>query len=138
MKKIFIFLIFLALTLSLFTACNNKKTTELKTGKYTLVLQDNNDISDTMLPCVTLTDEKFIFLYDSLNSYINIGTYIITDELLILTTCDEKYTYCFEIDRDSLFFIADKSDSVGLIDNKSGVQVLDGSEFKLTEYMQQN
>ncbi|QSX05935.1 hypothetical protein JYG23_00250 [Sedimentibacter sp. zth1] len=132
MKKIFVLLIILTLTLSLFTACTNK-ITELKMGKYTLVMQENNEIPDVMLPCITLTDEQFTFVYDSLSSYFNIGTYKITDEILMLTTSDKKYTYSFKIDGDSLIFIEDKSDSVGLIDSKFGVQVLDGSEFKLTE-----
>ncbi len=132
MKKIFVFLIILTLTLSLFTACINK-TTELKMGRYTLVLQENNDNPDVMLPSITLTDKQFTFIYDLLSSYMNIGTYKITDEILILTTGDKKYTYSFKIDGESLIFIEDKSDSVGLIDKRIGVQVIDGSEFKLTK-----
>lgn len=132
MKKIFVLLIILTLTLSLFTACNNK-TTELKMGRYTFVLKEKNEIPDVMLPYITLNDKQFTFFYDSLSSYLNIGTYKITDDILILTTSDEKYTYSFKIDGDSLIFIEDKSDSVGLIDKRLGVQVIDGSEFKLTE-----
>lgn len=132
MKKIFVLLTILTLTLSLFTACNNK-TTELKMGKYTLELQETNEIPDVMLPHITLNDKQFTFFYDSLSSYLNIGTYKITDDILILTTSDKKYTYSFIIDGDSLIFIEDKSDSVGLIDKRLGVQVIDGSEFKLTE-----
>ena len=135
MKKIFVFLIILTLTLSLFTACINK-TTELKMGRYTLVLQENNNNNnntDVMLPSINLTDKQFTFIYDLLSSYMNIGTYEITDEILILTTVDKKYTYSFKIDGESLIFIEDKSDSVGLIDKRIGVQVIDGSVFKLTK-----
>lgn len=129
MKKIFIF--FIILVICFFTACTNK-TTELKIGKYTLV-KENNDIKDTILPSITLTDNQFTFDYDILSSYMNIGTYKIMDEILILTTSDNKYTYSFKINGECLIFIKDKSDSVNLIDKKMGVQIIDGSEFKLTK-----
>ncbi len=131
-EKNICFFIILTLTLSLFTACINK-TTELKMGKYTLELQENNEIPNVMLLRITLTDKQFTFVYDLLSSYLNSGTYKITNDILILTISDKKYTYSFKIDGDSLAFIEDKSDSVSLIDKRIGIQIIEGSVFKLTE-----
>jgi hypothetical protein len=82
-----------------------------------------------LLPHVTISDDQMIFVYDLLSSYLTIGSYSIDDDMLTMTTDDNRYTYVFQIDGDDLIFQEKESSPVYVIDSKFGVRVLDHSKF---------
>lgn len=69
-------------------------------------------------------DEKtFTFTYDLLSSYLNAGTYQVSDNILKATTSDGKYTYLFALQDDALQFIQEGSSAVTPIDREFSVPV---------------
>ncbi len=61
-------------------------------------------------PSVTLKENhQFHFSYSVLSSYYAVGTYEINDNKLILRTKDGKFTYTFEIKKDTLIFNQEES-----------------------------
>lgn len=75
-------------------------------------------------------DEKtFTFTYDLLSSYLNAGTYQVSDNILKATTSDGKYTYLFALQDDALQFIQEGSSAVTPIDREFSVPVQDGAIF---------
>lgn len=130
MKKIINILIILSILL-LTTACNssNEEVT-VKEGKYVL---DQKETEDLMLPYINIVDDDISFMYDPLRSYIPYGTYIIEDDILTMTTNDEKYKYIFKVDGDKLIFQEKGSSNVSLFDNRIVVKVENDAIFKLIE-----
>lgn len=97
---------------------------------YTMLLDDD---SDEFAPYLSLDENNntFVFTYDVLSSYMPTGTYEIKDGILTAYTDDGKYTYLFSvIDDNTIEFIQDGSSEVKLTDDKLGVSVYDGAQFK--------
>ncbi len=128
MKRIVWSLIMLS-TILLFAACDsNSAASTVKDGNYVLEQIGTNEIS---LPSVTVYDEDISFTYDVLSSYLPIGNYSIEDNILIMTTNDEKYKYVFLIDGNKLVFQKDESSQVNLTDDRFGIKIKDNAIFKL-------
>jgi hypothetical protein len=128
MKKIWVSLIMVLILLA-FTACNfNNVTSTVKDGTYILEQTGTNAV---ILPSVTITNEDISFRYDSLSSYLPIGSYKIKGNILTMTTNDGKCKYVFLIDRDKLIFQKDESAEVNLIDDRLGIKITDNAIFKL-------
>lgn len=128
MKKAGIsFIIILVLLLS---GCkSNEDIVNVKNGTYIMVQEDTEEV---LLPRITISDEKIMFTYDFLSSYMPYGTYSIDDDILTMTTNDNQYSYVFRIDGDNLVFQKDESSTVRLIDDRLGERITDKAVFHLT------
>lgn len=105
--------------------------------KYILKVKDKNGLDPVVdaigLPNIVLdtTNKKFHFFYDALSSYMNVGSYVIEDDMMIATTDDGLYTYKFKVDGDNLVFVKVGSSSVRIIDSEIlGYTIEDGSVFE--------
>ena len=129
MKKTVIgFIIFINFLLS---GCNsNNDMDTVKNGTYVLEQEETEAI---LLPYVKITDDEILFVHDLLSSYLSIGTYVVDDGKLTMTTDDSKFIYVFEIDGDNLIFQENESSLVKLIDGRFGVKVTDKLIFHLKE-----
>ncbi len=105
---------------------NNEQDLLLKNGTYYMLDKQNEKTINN----IQIKDNTFTFSYDLLNSYYVYGNYKIEDNTLIATTNDGLYKYVFEIDGNELIFNKKESSPVKLIDDRSGVQVENGSVFK--------
>lgn len=97
------------------------------------VAKAGNDDKAFLRPDLVLdTDKKtFSFSYDVLSSYLSMGTYTEDNNKVKLTTDDGKFHYTFQKDKENnLYFLADKSSSVNLIDNRFGIEIKDGMVFE--------
>lgn len=56
-----------------------------------------------------LEDNRFLFTFSSLSSYLGYGTYQINGDTLVLSTDDGKYQYAFQIHKNTLIFDAEHS-----------------------------
>lgn len=127
MKKILLSFMILFMFF-LFSGCNsNNDTDTVKNGTYVM---EQEGIDELFLPCVNISDDDILFSYDFLSSYLTIGSYLIEDGKLTMTTDDNKYTYVFEIDGDDLIFQKNESSPVNLKD-RNGVKVTDNAIFHL-------
>lgn len=116
---------FCILLLSILCGCTISKTDNLLLGKY--IFEDSKEI---IKPYVLLKENnKFLFEYSALSSYLNYGTYKVENDILILTTEDEAYTYVFQIDNGNLYF--DSELSTEIISYKEDPLIGDGSKFIL-------
>ena len=113
------------------TSCSAEST--IREGTYLLQGQEE---SIAILPRVNIDGENIMFSYDLLSSYANIGGFIIDKNKLIMTTCDNRYTYVFEIDEDSLYFLEDESSNVSLTDPRFGYEIKDFDEFKFSDIIE--
>ncbi len=81
---------------------------------------------DPLKPSVSLEeDNRFMFIFSPLSSYIAFGSYKVNDDNLILKTDDGKYTFVFGIRNGSLIFNAEESSELPKIAN-----IPDGAIFK--------
>jgi hypothetical protein len=78
-----------------------------------------------------VNNEDISFSYDSLSSYLPVGTYKVEDNILTMTTSDGKCEYVFLIDKDTLAFKKDESSEVTLTDDRLGIKIADNAKFKL-------
>jgi hypothetical protein len=85
------------------------------------------------IPQITISDSTISFSFDPLSSYWPHGNFSIKDDILTMTTDDNKYIYVFQIDGDNLIFQKDESSLVKLIDSRLGVSVTDQSKFYLED-----
>lgn len=128
MKKTLISFIMVLIFL-LISGCNsNNDTDTVKNGTY---IMEQEDTEAVLLPYVTISDDEFLFSYDLLSSYLSNGTYSKDDDILTMTTYDNKYIYVFQIDGDNLFFQKNESSSINLIEGRLGVKVTDKAKFHL-------
>lgn len=110
--------LFCAAALLLISGCSSSREPSIGTYVYT-------QSQDTIKPTVQLMDDgSFIFSYSILSSYLPTGTYSCEGGILTLSTGDGQTEYCFEVGKDSLTFLADKSTAL-----PSFAQVPDGAEF---------
>ena len=120
----------MALILLILTGCNsNDDTQTVKNGTYIMV----HEAESIFTPSVTISDSTISFSFDPLNSYWPHGSYSIEEDILTMTTDDNRHSYVFHIDGDDLIFQKDGSASVRLIDKRAGAQVTDQSEFQLVD-----
>ena len=121
----FTFLIILGVTL-----CGCHKTTyRLSEGTYSA----HKSAADFVEPFITfdLAEDRFIFSYDPLSSYLPTGTIRIADGKVTATTDDEEYTYVFALkDNDTIAFI--QKDSSAITMTQGEPSVVDGTEFKFS------
>ena len=128
MKRVLWALIMLS-GIQLFAACDsNRAASTVRDGTYILEQTGTNEIS---LPCVTVSDEDISFTYDVLSSYLPIGNYSVKDNILIMTTNDEKYRYVFLIDENKLVFQKSESSQVNLSDDR--IKINDNAIFMLKD-----
>ena len=114
MKKQIYVVLMLVLILSFTFACSKPESTDLELGKYV-----SNTPSDISVPFVELQeDNKFVFEYSALSSYLPVGTYEIKDSQLILKADDHKYM--FDIKKGKLVFKEKDSTPLALSDVKDG------------------
>jgi hypothetical protein len=92
---------------------------------------EQEDTEEILLPHVTITDDEILFSYNLLSSYLPLGTYQIDDDILTMTTDDNKYIYVFQIDGDNLIFQRNKSSSA--LCGRFGVEVTDNAKFHLED-----
>ncbi len=122
---------FIILMIFLFTGCSsNNDIDTIKNGTYVMEQEGTEEV---FLPYIKISDDEFIFSYDLLSSYLSIGTYVIDNGKLTLTTDDNKYSYVFQINEDNLIFQKEESSSVNLIDSRLGVNVTDNVIFHLKD-----
>lgn len=128
MKKCVLFVMIL---FSVLMSCS--KNSVLYGGNYVMELNQQQKEDEKIAPVITInTDKKeFMFSYDVLSSYLNIGTYEVKDNVLTATTQDEKYHYVFHIvDENTLSFIEQESSEITIFDNHFGVVPQDGAIFQ--------
>lgn len=130
MKKTLISLSIVLLVFCLSGCNSNNDKATIKNGTYILE-QIGTEYNN--LACVTISDDDLSFSYDLLSSYLPYGNYTIKNDILTMTTADDKYKYVFKIDGDSLFFQKNESSSVNLTDNKFGVKIENNAEFILID-----
>jgi hypothetical protein len=130
MKKACISFIMI-LTSLLLSGCNSDNDTDtVKNGTYVMKYKETETV---LLPQVTISGDEIIFLYDFLSSHLSRGTYSIEEDILTMTTDDNKYIYVFQIDGDSLIFQENESSPVKLIDGRLGIKVADKAIFHLKD-----
>lgn len=120
-------LVFLIVSLVLiFTCgCSNNSFSTLESGKY--VLESSEEV---VVPYVLLEENnRFVFMYSVLSSYLPVGTYSVDGDKLILTTDDETESiYVFSIKKNKIVFVADESTDIPSY-QFSSKSVGDGAEF---------
>lgn len=131
MKKACLGISIVLILLSLLGCNSDNNIITVKNGNYVM---EHEEIESVLLPRVTVTDDEILFAFDMLSSYLPLGTYSITEDILTMTTNDNKYTYIFQIDGDNLIFQKDESSTVSLIDDRLGVKVIDKAIFHLENY----
>ena len=130
MKKIIIFSCILC-ALILFSGIMQKDK-EVKVGDYYMETESN-----IPLPCVMVSDEQIVFLYDYLSSRIIDGTYVVEGDILTMTTYEGEEMFVFKIKGDSLVFMERKSSELKYVDEEHAFKVYDGAKFKLGEWVPQ-
>lgn len=106
---------------------NMEKDSGIKEGTYSV--QVNEDFF--MSPSITfdLEENHFTFSYDSLSSYLPIGSFRIEDGKVIAVTEDARYAYTFKIiDKDTISFVEKESSKIIMTDGKASV--VDGTKFQ--------
>ncbi len=133
MKKHIVFITVLFCILMLM-ACNKSDTSiTITSGNYKMELSQEQQNGEKIAPVITINidDKSFLFSYDVLSSYINIGTYEINDNILTATTSDEKYHYVFEIvDENTLSFLEEQSSKITVFDTAFSVVPQNGAVFQ--------
>lgn len=126
MNKISIGLVVLVIATSII-GCSLSKTASIEIGNY--ILKTVNE--EIVPPKIVISEDTFTFTYDSLSSYMNVGTYSIEKNMLTLTTDDGRYHYTFKIHDNTLVFESENSSSVEPIDERMGLEIKDGDIFQL-------
>lgn len=135
MKKCISFITVLFCILILM-ACNKSDTSVITSGSYTMGLSQEQQNNEKIAPTISIdTKQKsFIFCYDVLSSYMNIGKYEINDNILTCITSNNKYHYVFEIiDENTLCFVEEQSSKITIFDTTFGVVPQNGAVFKKAE-----
>jgi hypothetical protein len=124
-KKIFILALFITIVIGLCGCFDKSETLEesISVGDY--VMEKSEEIAK---PTVRIKDDnKFIFNYSPISSYMALGTYEIDDDSnLLLKTDDGKFQYVFRVKERTLIFNSEESAEM-----PSYVSIPDGSIFKL-------
>lgn len=116
---------FAILLLCALCACAAPKTEGISPAKYVY-----EDAEGVVKPYVLLKgNNEYLFEYSMLSSYLNIGTYKVENDTLILTTDDGEYTYTFHIKNGNLFFDLEASSKITVYKGES--PIVDGAEFVL-------
>ncbi len=124
--------ILLIIFLVLLSACHNDSSSD-KVENGTYILDQKESDEGEVLPYINIEENKMVFSYNLLSSYLPYGTFTVKDGMLTMTTDDKKYTYVFQIDGDNLIFQKDKSSSVNLIDDRLGTKLTDQAKFHRRE-----
>lgn len=116
-------------------ACSKSdmSVTIITSGNYHMKLSQEKQNNEKIAPVITINidDKSFLFSYDVLSSYINIGTYEINDNILTATTSDEKYHYVFKIvDENTLSFLEEQSSKITVFDTAFSVVPQNGAVFQ--------
>lgn len=128
MNKKLLTAILIGLFMLSFASCKQKEDNNiLKAGSY--VLEDTTS-ELTALPSITIEGDQFVFSYDLLSSYLSIGSYKRENDTVTMTTDDNKNTYVFKVDGDTLIFQKSQSSDVVLTHEELGVAINDQSKFK--------
>ena len=128
MKKAFISMIMVIIYLMLSGCSSTDRTDTVKDGNY---IAKNMKVE--ILPGVTIKNGKLSF-YDLINSNMTFGasgTYTIENDILTMTTDDNKNNYVFQIDGDNLVFQKNESSSAKLINDRYGESIPDKTIFYL-------
>jgi hypothetical protein len=124
-KKIFILALFITIVIGLCGCFDKSETLEesISVGDY--VMEKSEEIAK---PTVQIKDDnKFIFNYSPISSYMALGTYEVDDDSnLILKTDDGKFQFVFKVKERTLIFNSEESAEMS-----SYVNIPDGSIFKL-------
>ena len=125
MKKTFVFVLFITIAIGLYGCSDKFETLEesISVGDY--VMEKSDEI---VKPTVQIKDDnKFIFNYSPLSSYMALGSYEVDDNHnLILKTDDGKFQYVFKLKGKTLIFNSEESAEM-----LSYANIPDGSIFKL-------
>ncbi|WP_251353618.1 M56 family metallopeptidase [Hominisplanchenecus murintestinalis] len=108
----------------------------VKTYKMEVGADVDEELKDLWTPGLSLNEitKEGSFGFDLLSSYLHAGTYEVEGDILTLTDYEGTYHFRFKrIDKDTLEFIQEGSSSVALTDERMGIPVYDGAQFKLTE-----
>ncbi|NDO46488.1 hypothetical protein [Clostridium sp. MD294] len=135
MRK-YIFIIVTICFLFVLMICNKNDTKIMTSGIYKMKLSQEQQNSEKVAPTISIdTKQKsFIFCYDALSYYMNIGIYKINDNILTCTTSDDKYHYIFEmIDENTLCFLEEQSSKITIFDTTFGVVPQNGAIFEKIE-----
>ncbi|MBQ8624412.1 MAG: hypothetical protein IJ424_08640 [Oscillospiraceae bacterium] len=117
MRKLIAIILTAVLALAL-SAC---ASSEPKLRAYVYETEED----ELMPPTVTLLeDNRFMFVFSPISSYIGFGTYAINEDVLTLTTDDGEYVYIFEIANGKLVFNAEDSSEMTWF-----AEIPDGAEF---------
>lgn len=128
MKKSLLF-ITIVIALNLFTGCSkgDDKQTDIRYGLYEVSLD-----SEVLCPSIELSENnEFIFNYSFLSSYKPMGTYVVKDNILTLSTSDNKNVYIFEIVDNKLVFNEEESSKIPVYSHQ--YKLKDKDEFIFVE-----
>ena len=119
MKKLCLAL-FLVIAVSSFIAgCADNKTTE-ESGPV-LGIYELQESDEPVKPSVVLEEQnRFVFNYSALSSYLPIGDYEVDEDYLTLKTDDGEYQYVFEMKNNTLVFHQEESSPISLGDVEDG------------------
>jgi len=135
LRKTHLIVILMICIIGVVTACAKQDEKNQSTQKeYALVVDETSRDSSATIPSLTIntSDKTFSFAYDSLSSYLSVGTYEISDSILTASTDDGERTYIFSIvDDNTLKFVAKGSFEMKLTDDRIGTLVTDQAIFKL-------
>jgi hypothetical protein len=127
MKKVY--LLFVALIMLFLSGCEAGKS-DIVSGNYVMEMQEKDDSTVSPYLYIDTDDNAFLFFYDSLSSYANVGSFTVEKGVLKAVTNDEKYTYCFSIEKDgTLKFIKDASSEIKVVDERFVPEIKDGTVF---------
>ncbi|SDZ15055.1 alpha/beta fold hydrolase [Tindallia californiensis] len=113
-------------------SCNESE--DIPTVKNGTYVMEHGASEEGISPQVTISDDLISFSYDLLSSYFPVGTYEIEKQHLTMMTDDKLYRYTFQIDGDTLIFLADESSTIKLTNDKIGIAVADQAKFKRQEH----
>lgn len=119
-----------------FSAGIPEASAAVKTYKMEVGSDVDEELKDLWTPGLSLNEitKEGSFGFDLLSSYLHAGTYEVEGDVLTLTDHEGTYHFRFKrIDENTLEFIQEGSSSVALTDERMGIPVYDGAQFKLTE-----
>ena len=122
MKKALFLLLSLVILVLLFVGCTNESNTKLDIARAYVYRES----AEVMKPTIVLEENnRFIFTFSALSSYLPAGSCEVNSEYLFLKTDDEEYEYVFKMKGDTLIFDAEKSSAL-----PSFTDIPDGAVFE--------
>ena len=126
MKKLCLVLFLMIAVSSFMAGCANHNTAE-ESGPV-LGIYELQEADEPVKPNLVLEEQnRFVFNYSALSSYLPIGSYEVDQDYLTLKTDDGEYQYVFEIKNNTLVFHQEESSPISL------GNVEDGSVFVIQE-----